>query len=80
MVNNSNLPISIKNEDIHLATCGRALQENSGPNAPKPGPILLILDNTTLKDSKKSSPKAIKSNVLAISTIMYINEKARTVV
>ena len=65
IVNSSNLPISMRNEDSHLPATGSALHENSGPKLPNPGPILLMLEMTIPSESKKFKSKASRNNVLS---------------
>ena len=66
-VNNSNLPINIVRDKIHLAPLGRELQFESGPMiSPNPGPTFEIAEAAAEKEVKKSKLKklsAIEENI-----------------
>ena len=56
IVNNSNLPASIKKESIHLVRAGRCAKLSTGPIEPKPGPMFPKLVATELIVVIKSTP------------------------
>ena len=57
----SSLPMSIREESVHLAASGSAAQEKAGPKLPNPGPTFPIADTTVLMASVNPTPKAISS-------------------
>lgn len=57
----SSLPMSIREESVHLAASGSAAQEKAGPKQPNPGPTLPMAEITVLIASVKPTPNAISS-------------------
>ena len=75
-MNNSNLPISIVKDNIHLAAFGRTLKFESGPiTDPKPGPTFDIAEAAAEKEVKKSKLKKLRDIAAKININIYIKKK-----